>query len=113
MSAQLGLDGSETPYPMRRLRPLTDRQREIVGLMRACGGSVRPLEVGRLMHSGTKHPAGSYALIVDAATVSGPLSCCKYASTDGHSALRRLEQRGVVYRMRRGLWGLVEHEEDW
>lgn len=111
--AQLALDGSETPYPMRRITPLTDRQREVIGLMRACGGSVRPVEVGRLMHAGTRHPSGLYPIIVDAATTSGPLSCCKFASSDGHDALRRLERRGIVERVRRGLWRLVDHQEDW
>jgi hypothetical protein len=50
---QLGLDGAETPHPLRGVRPLSPRQRQVVLYMRAHQDRpVRPLEVGMLMHAG-------------------------------------------------------------
>lgn len=103
--AQLGLDGHETPYPMRKTRPLSDRQREVLRWMRTFE-SVRPFQVGRMMHAAGKHPIGWIL-----ASGTGP--CCKHASSDGSDALRRLAKRGLVERVRRGSWRLIEHEEDW
>lgn len=96
MSAQLGFDGSETTHPVRRPRRLTDRQRELVSYMRA-RGVVSPREVGVLMHAGRT-------------TIASKL---RYASSDGYDALRRLERRGLVERIARGRWHLIEHDERW
>ena len=102
--SQLGLDGTEVVHPVRHPRPLSDRQREVLRMIGILG-AVRPLEVGKLMHAGArKHPAGT-------ALVEGP--CCQYASSDGCDALRRLERRGLVRRIHRGQWTLVDHAENW
>jgi hypothetical protein len=94
------------PYPLRRQPPLTQRQREVVKLMRLAqdlGETVRPLHVGRLMHAVRPFHVtpGDY----------GP--CCRYASSDGCDALRRLERRGLVAHVSRGAWELVRHQESW
>lgn len=107
MTAQLGLDGTEVPYPVRRPTPLTDRQREILAYVRL-HGVVRPVEVGRMMHFGRKHPHGAVLLLPPA-----PLGCCEHASSDGCGALRRLERRGLVRRVARGQWVPERHEEGW
>jgi hypothetical protein len=93
---QLGLDGAETPYPTRMPRPLSERQRELVAWMRAVG-DVRPLDVGQLMHAGRTTPLR--------------LGAARHVSSDGVDALRRLERRGLVERVARGRWRVVEHDE--
>jgi hypothetical protein len=96
VSAQLALDGSETTHPVRRPRRLTERQRELVAYMRQ-SGVVCPREIGVLMHAGRTSIA----------------SKLRYASSDGYDALRRLERRGLVKRLKRGRWQLIEHDERW
>jgi hypothetical protein len=94
---QLGFDGSETPHPVRhKSARLTDRQREVIAYMRA-QGIVAPREIGVLMHAGRTSIAGKL----------------HYASSDGYDALRRLERRGLVCRLQRGAWALVQHDERW
>lgn len=88
---QLGLDGRETAHPPRAPRPLTDRQRELVVWLRL-RGTVRPVEVGRLMHAGRTTPARRGAE--------------RHVSSDGVDALKRLEARGLVERVARGQWRL-------
>lgn len=99
---QLGLDGRET-VPGARSRPLTDRQREIVTHLRFFG-PCRPLEIGSLMHAGRP---------TNACLETAEPPCCRYASSDGYDALRRLETRGLVERVQRGWWVIVQAEEDW
>lgn len=94
--SQLGLDGHEQPHPVRAPKPLTDRQRELVRYMRE-HGVVRPREIGVLMHAGRRSIA----------------SKLQHASSDGCDALRRLERRGLVERVERGRWRLVERDETW
>lgn len=94
--SQLGLDGSETTHPLRAGRPLTPRQRELVTYMRA-HGIVRPREIGVLMHAGRTSIATKL----------------EHASSDGCDALRRLERRGLVERVARGRWQLIQHDESW
>src|SRR4051812_19009097 len=94
--SQLGLDGSETTHPLRFARPLTERQRELVAYMRA-HGVVRSREIGVLMHAGRSSIATKL----------------QHASSDGCDALRRLERRGLVERVSRGRWQLIEHDESW
>ena len=96
MSAQLGLDGSETTHPVRHPRPLTERQRELVAFIRL-QGVVSPREVGVIMHAGRTSIAGKL----------------RFASSDGYDALHRLERRGLVERITRGRWQLIEHDERW
>lgn len=94
---QLGLDGRATPYPLRRPRPLSDRQREVLRFMQT-NGDVRPVQIGMLMHAGRS---------------TTRLHLDRYASSDGSDALRRLAKRGLVERVHRGVWRVIEHEEDW
>jgi predicted transcriptional regulator of viral defense system len=94
--SQLGLDGNETTLPLRHARPLTMRQRELVAYMRV-HGVVRSREIGVLMHAG--RPSIATKL--------------EHASSDGCDALRRLERRGLVERVERGRWRLIEHDESW
>lgn len=97
-TTQLGLDGHETPHPARTPRPLSDRQRELVTYMRRCG-EVRPFEIGELMRAGRLTPIRR----------GGE----RHTSSDGVDALKRLERRGLVERVRRGVWRVVEHDEAW
>lgn len=101
---QLGLDGTEVVHPVRRQRRLTDAQRQVIRFMRH-HGDVRPVEIGRVMHVQRGRHAIGTSLIEGA--------CCQYASSDGADALRRLADRGLVYRVRRGCWRLVTHQEGW
>jgi predicted transcriptional regulator of viral defense system len=57
------------------------------------------------------HVGRQYARPVNCMCVAGAF--CKYASSDGSDALRRLAKRGLVERVRRGSWHVIEHEEDW
>jgi hypothetical protein len=100
---QLGLDGHEVPHPVRAPARLTSRQQEVLVYMRHVE-CVRPVDVGVLMHAGRERPCRAVSLI-------GP--CCRYASSDGADALRRLERRGLVYREARGRWRPVVATEDW
>jgi hypothetical protein len=99
----MGLDGRETPLPVRRPTPLSRRQREVLAYVRATY-PVRPLDVGRVMHAGRERAC---------------LECvafgrhCRHASSDGYDALRRLERRGLVVRERRGAWSPTVAVEDW
>lgn len=67
-------------------------------------GLVRPIEVGSIMHAGRPDPC-------DRPLVGR--GCCRYASSDGFDALRRLERRGLVERVRRGQWRLRVVDDDW
>ena len=96
--SQLGLDGAETPYPTTRPRPLSARQRELVAYMRQ-HGDVRPIDVGALMRNGRETPVRR----------GGE----RHVSSDGVDALRRLARRGLVERVERGRWRIVEHDEAW
>ena len=104
---QLGLDGSESTHPVRKVRPLSARQRELVAYMRQ-HGDVSPTDVGVLMHQGRERPC-----VIRLDFRRGRTSCCKFASSDGSDALRRLARRGIVERVKRGRWRLVEHDESW
>jgi hypothetical protein len=95
--SQLGLDGHETTHPVRAPRPLTARQRELVAYMRG-HVYVRPIDVGRLMRGGRVSPTRDNN---------------RHVSSDGVDALRRLQRRGLVERVERGRWMLVEHDEAW
>lgn len=94
---QLGLDGAETSHPIR-MRPLTQRQREIVAYMRAVG-VVRPSDVGAMMRAGRSVPPRRGA--------------GRHVSSDGVDALRRLERRGLVVHVTRGRWVAVSRDEAW
>jgi hypothetical protein len=87
-NVQLGLDGRETAHPVTHPQPLTERQRELVRYIRL-HGVVRPIEIGRLMHDGRPTP---------------PRGAERHASSDGVDALKRLEARGLVERVKRGKW---------
>lgn len=100
---QLGLDGRETPHPVRTPRPLSRRQREVLAYVRATF-PVRPLDVGRMMHAGRERPCSE-------CTKRG--LHCRHASSDGYDALRRLERRGLVVRESRGLWDPATVAEWW
>jgi len=103
MSAQLGLDGRETPHPVRRPQPLTQRQREVLAYVRATF-PVRPVDVGKLMHAGRERACSTCSLLG---------LHCRHASSDGYDALRRLERRGLVVRERRGMWCPTSRSESW
>jgi hypothetical protein len=100
---QIGLDGHETPHPVRRPTPLSRRQREVLAYVRVTY-PVRPLDVGKLMHAGRDRPCRE-------CTRMG--LHCRHASSDGYDALRRLERRGLVVRERRGFWCPTVAVEDW
>lgn len=100
MSPQLTLDGREVVVP--RLRPLTDRQRELLRFIRE-RGVVRPIEVGQIMHAGRPNRCHR----------CDHLGSCPYVSSDGSDALRRLALRGLVARRARGQWVAVISGEGW
>jgi hypothetical protein len=106
-ATQLGLDGSETPHPVRAPHALTDRQRALLVYIRA-HESVRPLEVGVFMHQGRPEPC---VVLLDFRRMR--VGCCRYASSDGVDALIRLARRGLVVRVRRGVWQAVTATESW
>jgi len=106
--SQLTLDGCEVELPLRRPR-LTDRQREVLRFVRAVD-YVRPWRVGVMMHAGrASGPTKRHPIAV---LLTGR-PCCRYASSDGFDALRRLERRGLVERRARGQWVATQHVEDW
>jgi hypothetical protein len=107
MSTQLGLDGVETPYPPRTPRRLSDRQRELVAYIGE-RELVTPTEVGVLMHQGRERRC---VVLLDFRR--GRVGCCRFASSDGCDALRRLAKRGLVERVSRGKWRLIRHDEAW
>lgn len=96
--SQLGLDGTEVAHPVRTGHPLTARQRGLLIFIRS-QDSVRPLEVGMIMHQGREVPC-----VMTLDFRRGRVSCCEYASSDGVDALKRLERRGLVERRARGQW---------
>lgn len=87
--SQLGLDGTEVAHPVPASRPLTQRQRDVVGYVRAFG-LVRPVHVGVFLG---RPP--------------------RFAAANGWDMLHRLERRGLVQRRSRGLWELNTRTEDW
>lgn len=89
---QLTIDGREVPMSGLRPAPLTVAQREILRAMRTTG-TIRPLNAGRIMHAHREHGCWYCSTGV-----------CKHASSDGWSALRRLERRGLVKHPDRGRW---------
>lgn len=95
---QLTFDGRDVEHPPR-VRALTQRQREILGYVRAVG-EVRPLDIGRMMRLGRETPERR--------------GHERHVSSDGVDALQRLERRGLVYRAARGRWSpVVEREDGW
>jgi hypothetical protein len=60
---------------------------------------VRPIEIGALMRAGRPETPkrGSE----------------RHVSSDGVDALRRLARHGLVERVARGKWRLVQHDEAW
>lgn len=97
---QLTLDGREVER-VTRARPLTDRQCAVLRVMRA-HDDVRPLLVGMLMHEGRERLCACFEGVP-----------CRYASSDGADALKRLARRGLVARASRGHWRAVVGVEDW
>lgn len=96
--SQLGLDGRESLHPVRRVRPLTDRQREVLRFVRSTV-YVRPVEVGRVMRAGR---------------VTAPRRGAeRHVSSDGVDALERLERRGLVEHVARGCWRATSVVEMW
>lgn len=92
---QLTIDGGEVPYAyaaaVRRQRPLTELQKDIIRLA-LLHGEVRSVEAGQLvhLHRGRCSPIRP--------TRKGALGCCKYGATDGSMACRRLMRRGLLTR---------------
>jgi hypothetical protein len=96
---QLTIDGAEVRHPPPRPRPLTAAQAEIVRWTRA-HGEIRSSEAGSALHAQRDSSCGkplSYKC----------LGCCEYAASDGYSACKRLEARGVLRHVGHGRWALA------
>lgn len=91
---QMTLDGSVpevasvTPHA-----PFTPAQRDIMRLI-ADFGSVTSTQAGVIQHMHRSPPC----------RYCSPRQHCQYASSDGLDAMKRLMRRGLVERVRDGLW---------
>jgi hypothetical protein len=75
---------------------MTDAQREILRVI-AKQGSIRSAEAGRIVHAHARP-----------APYSDPdRDRARWAGSDGYDALARLRERGLVCRVRRGVWELA------
>ena len=92
---QLSFDGKPIPLSALRARrvPLSAGQEDIIRVLRMTG-SIRSAEAGRITYVHRPDPV-SYE------------RAARYAGSDGWAALKRLEQRGLVRHVRRGLWELT------
>ena len=88
---QLTTDGREVPLRLvnRQAPRLTPAQRDIVTIMLIEHGTIRCRTAGMIMHEHRGHHRP------------------RYYSSDGWSALRRLEKRGLVHHPKRGVWALM------
>jgi hypothetical protein len=103
---QLTFDGREVSLAdatsVTSKTPLTDRQKDVLAYTRLRNGLIRPVQAGIIVHSFRSfHPAG------DPGLKGEPVSCCKYASSDGCDALKRLIHRGLVEKISKGLYSIV------
>jgi hypothetical protein len=91
---------------------LTESQRVILETIRR-EGSIRSVEAGNIVHARRTPPC--YGGRAGAGEHKGPgtaarIGCCGYAATDGLSAMKKLEKRGLVKWDRPGRW--VAHTPD-
>lgn len=75
--------------------------------------SIRPVEAGVIIHEGRGNGCKGGTAIQWAESSAkqrtirvekNRISCCKWASTDGVMALRRLQNRGIVQRINKGVY---------
>lgn len=99
MTEQLTLDGMPTlaPGPVPNGDGLNATQREIIRIVRD-EGLIRPITAGVLVHRARR---GGGADDCDDPGYHGD-GCCRYASTDGLEACKRLVRRGLLYKSARG-----------
>lgn len=95
MTVQLDFDGNEIEV-MAAPAPFTPAQREILRLVRTYG-TVTSTAAGKILHAHRDLRC---------------LKCagnqiCQYAASDGGDALKRLMERGLVRRVRTGVWVAV------
>lgn len=99
---QLTFDGREVSVAATVPGHLSPAQRAILRAARITGGQITTSQAGKIMHAGREdgfaHVQASY----------GQPRCCDYCSSDGSDALKRLRDRGLVRRVSRGLWEVVQ-----
>lgn len=98
-AAQLTLDGRAVPYPPPKLRPLTPCQKDLMRVL-DYQGSLRSVEAGVTAHKHRLSHGGHCGPVRGAKAIA----CCVWANSDGLSAMRRLEDRGLVRRVHAGVW---------
>lgn len=105
-ASQLRLDGSEVEHPppetVLRAHPLTPVQDAILAAI-VRDGMIRSAEAGAIVHRHRGycgHRRGS----MGSPNLADRASCCPVASSDGNEALKRLMARGLVERVRPGVW---------
>lgn len=104
--AQLTLDGEErNPPRVSRSAPLNPTQHAILRHARE-HGSIRSGEAGRYVHAARD---GGTCKREQRLGPNGRGSCCRYASTDGLAACKRLAARGLLeHADERGVWRVPE-----
>ena len=93
---QLTIYGDEVPMGMRAPAALSRAQRDILRTL-ANFGILSSTAAGRILHAHREDGCDACRHNQD----------CKYASSDGSDALKRLMNRGLVRRVGRGRWKAV------
>jgi hypothetical protein len=103
--SQLQIGGGEVPNDeaarMSRVPPLTPTQRRIIDLMNE-RGEIRSVEAGVIVHTARGHCG--FGAKTGYGSRKQAIGCCAYAAADGLSAMHRLEERGLVRKVKAGRW---------
>lgn len=96
MPVQLDIYGAEHDTSRRSTNPnapMSRAQREVLRLAARPEG-VRPVEAGEIIHAARRLPCAAKRYHDKLQTTTG--RCCRFASSDGWDALKRLKARGLV-----------------
>jgi hypothetical protein len=89
-------------YAVRGPR-LSVAQREVLRHL-AFNEAIRAVTAGTILHGFRNDGRGCGG-------TGGKSGCCRWASTDGSAMLRRMRDRGLIRKLRRGHWRRIPRDE--
>ena len=96
MPAQIDIFGGEHDLSKRPVDPNAPMSRAQIEILRLAARpeGVRPVEAGEILHRARRLPCAEKRYHDRLQTQTG--RCCRFASSDGWDALKRLKARGLV-----------------